>query len=95
MKVGYSTEEIVNDLPLNTPEGNFITLLAEELTGAKSDSCAFGTEGSLYWGKLGLPTIVVGPGSVQQAHVVNAHVELSQIKKGILIYSQLIRKICL
>jgi len=95
LKIGYSTEEIVSEQPLNTPVGNFLTGLAEEITGSKSGSCAFGTEGSLYWGELGIPTMVVGPGSVEQAHIANEYVELSQIKKAISIYSSFIQKICL
>jgi acetylornithine deacetylase/succinyl-diaminopimelate desuccinylase family protein len=95
LKIEYSTEEFVNEQPLNTPDGNFLTGLAEEITGSKSGACAFGTEGSLYWGELGIPTIVIGPGSVEQAHIANEYVELSQIEKAISIYSKFIERICL
>ncbi|HXQ91424.1 MAG TPA: M20/M25/M40 family metallo-hydrolase, partial [Nitrososphaerales archaeon] len=94
-KIDYSITELVNHKPLDTPAGSFITKLAEGLTGEKAVSCAFGTEGSVYQGELGLPTIVLGPGSVEQAHVDDEFVELSQIEKAIAIYSSFIREICL
>jgi len=95
LKSGHSITEVVNHLPLDTPEGNFLTKLAENITGSRSVACAFGTEGSLYWGGLHLPTIVVGPGSVEQAHVDNEFVEMSQLEKAVSIYSSFIREICL
>jgi len=95
LKIDYSITELVNHKPLDTPAGSFITKLAEGLTGEKAVSCAFGTEGSVYQGELGLPTIVLGPGSVEQAHVDDEFVELSQIEKAIAIYSSFIREICL
>jgi acetylornithine deacetylase/succinyl-diaminopimelate desuccinylase family protein len=94
MKIEYHISEIVNHPPLDTPESNFLTKLAEKITGAKSTSCAFGTEGSIYWGELGLPTIIVGPGSVEQAHISNEFVDLSQIDRAVSIYSSFIKEIC-
>ena len=94
LKIPYSTEVLVNHLPLDTPEENVLTELTEELSGAKSTSCPFGTEGALYRGELGIPTIVLGPGAVEQAHVVNEFVELSKLGKATTIYSSLIEKFC-
>ncbi len=95
LKVEYEIRELVNHLPLNTPEGNFLTKLAESITGSRAGSCAFGTEGSLYEGELGIPTIVLGPGSVEQTHAENEFVELSQIEKAVSTYSSFIRELCL
>ncbi len=95
LKIDYSITELVNHKPLDTPSGSFLTKLAEDITGEKAVSCAFGTEGALYQGELGLPTIVLGPGSVVQAHVDDEFVELAQVEKAITIYSSLIREICL
>ncbi len=95
LKIDYSITELVNHKPVDTPGGSFLTKLAEDITGEKSVSCAFGTEGSLYQGELGLPTIVLGPGSVEQAHVDDEFVELAQIEKAITIYSSFIHEICL
>ena len=95
LKIKYEITELVNHLPLDTPEGNFLTKLAESITGSKSVSCAFGTEGSLYGGVLGIPTVALGPGSVEQAHVVDESVDLAQLDKAIQIYSAFIKQICL
>jgi succinyl-diaminopimelate desuccinylase len=95
LKVGYEIKEMVNHLPLDTPEESFITKLARSITGEDPVACPFGTEGSLYSGELDIPTIVIGPGCVEQAHVDNEFVELSQIKKAVSIYGSFIQQICL
>lgn len=91
----YKISELVNHLPLCTPEENFLVKLTEGITGKNSVACAFGTEGSLYWGELGIPTVVIGPGSVEQAHVANESLELAQLEKAASIYSDVIKEICL
>lgn len=93
--IHYEISDLIDHKPLDTPEGNFLTKLAESITGEKSVSCAFGTEGSLYQGDLGIPTIALGPGSVAQAHVVDESVELAQLDRAVSIYSSFIQQICL
>jgi acetylornithine deacetylase/succinyl-diaminopimelate desuccinylase family protein len=95
LKIDHQITELVNHKPLNTPEGNFLTKLAESITGQHAVPCAFGTEGSLYGGDLNLPTIVIGPGAIEQIHVDDEFVELSQIEEAVSIYSSFIRQICL
>jgi acetylornithine deacetylase len=40
---------------------------------------AFGTEGGLFQGQLGIPTIVCGPGSITQAHKPDEYVSIDQV----------------
>jgi acetylornithine deacetylase len=56
-----------------------ITRLALALTGANSTGkVAFGTEGGLFQA-AGIPTVVCGPGSIEQAHKPDEFIELDQI----------------
>ena len=54
-------------------------------TGALTDvdglgKVAYGTEAGLFNDTLGVPTIVCGPGSIDQAHKPNEWVEMSQVR---------------
>ncbi|HYB04307.1 MAG TPA: M20/M25/M40 family metallo-hydrolase, partial [Nitrososphaerales archaeon] len=53
LRIDYGFTELVNHKPLDTPGESFLAKLAEDITGEKAVSCAFGTEGSLYQGELG------------------------------------------
>lgn len=40
----------------------------------------FGTEAGLIWGMAGIPTVVCGPGSIEEAHTADESVPLSQLR---------------
>ena len=42
----------------------------------------FGSEGGLFQEKLNLPTVVCGPGSIDQAHKANEYISIDQLEKG-------------
>jgi acetylornithine deacetylase len=42
---------------------------------------AFGTEGGLFAQMAGIPTVVCGPGSIEQAHTPDEFIALSEIDK--------------
>ncbi len=53
--------------------------LVSELTGANTtDVVCFGTEAGLFQ-QIGIPTVVCGPGSIEQAHKPDEYVELDQL----------------
>ncbi len=62
--------EVVNDYPgLDTPAASEAVALMAALTGDTSTiKVAFGTEGGLFHERLGVPTLVCGPGSMDQGH---------------------------
>ena len=68
--------------------------LAEVLTGHAPESVAFGTEGP-FLQQLGMDTIILGPGSIDQAHQPDEYMALDQVKPCISILQQLIRQYCL
>jgi len=60
------------------PDDPAVTL-ARQLTGANSSGkVSFGTEGGLFQ-QAGIPTVICGPGSIQQAHQPNEFVAVSQL----------------
>lgn len=72
--------EVLSSMPgLNTDEDANIVQLVKALTGANSTGkVSFGTEGGLFQ-QAGIPAVVCGPGSIEQAHKPNEFIELSQL----------------
>ena len=68
--------------------------VCERLTGHQAESVAFATEAP-WLQQLGLETLVMGPGSIDQAHQPDEYLELSQIDPTINVLKQLIRHFCL
>ncbi len=67
---------------------------AEKLTGHAAESVAFATEAP-FLQQLGMHTIVMGPGSIDQAHQPNEFIDLSQINPAVSVLQNLIKQFCL
>lgn len=76
---GFTFTQISEFPGLATDDRAGIVELAKALTGANAvKKVAFGTEAGLF-SESGIPTIVCGPGSIEQAHKPDEFIELSQI----------------
>ena len=54
----------------------------------------YGTEASLYT-EHGIPSVVLGPGDLKQAHIIDEFVEVAEAKKALSIYTKLIGSVCM
>ncbi|MEQ8707565.1 MAG: acetylornithine deacetylase [Rhodospirillales bacterium] len=74
--------DIISQMPgLNMSDDHELTTFVKQLTGANSTSkVAFGTEAGLFQ-QADVPTIICGPGSIDQAHKPNEFIRLDQIEK--------------
>jgi len=74
---------ITNSYPgLNTPLDHDIVSFMKSLIGSNATiKVAFGTEGGLFSQDLGIPTIVCGPGSMDQGHKPDEFVTASQLSE--------------
>ena len=79
---------------LSTPTSSNIVKLTEQITNTSSKTVVFATEGA-YFNQTGMETIVLGPGSINIAHQPNEYIDLAQIDKTILLYKELIEKVCM
>lgn len=66
----------------------------EQLTGQQADSVAFATEAPLLQ-SMGMDVVVMGPGSIDQAHQPDEYIDLKQIKPAVNTLQALIEKFCL
>ena len=65
---------------LGTPTDAGVVRFVQSLTGANGTiKVAFGTEGGLFDARLGIPTVICGPGSMAQGHKPDEWVSLEQL----------------
>ncbi|QOZ26616.1 acetylornithine deacetylase [Bradyrhizobium sp. CCBAU 51753] len=77
---GIDFEEILDYPALDTPAENPFVTLAKQLAGRNDHAkVAFGTEAGLFVSIAGVPSVVVGPGGIAQAHTPDEFIELSQL----------------
>jgi len=94
-QLGIEFEPLFDGVPAMQTDANAeIVRLTEELTGHSSESVAFGTEGP-YLSELGMETIILGAGDIDQAHQPDEYLALERINPMINILRQLIHRVCL
>lgn len=76
------------------PATSELVKTAERLTNYKPDSVAFATEAPFFQ-SMGKQTLVMGPGSIDQAHQPNEFLPIDQIQPGIDLYQKFIEHYCL
>jgi acetylornithine deacetylase len=77
---GIDFEEILDYPALDMPAEHALVTLAKKLSGRNSHAkVAFGTEAGLFVQMAGIPSVVIGPGSIEQAHKPDEFVEISEL----------------
>ena len=67
---------------LGTPSDAAVVNFVKALTGANGTiKVAFGTEGGLFAERLGIPTVICGPGSMAQGHKPDEYVTVEQMAR--------------
>ncbi|MBL8570414.1 MAG: acetylornithine deacetylase [Phreatobacter sp.] len=79
---GFTFEELALVPGLDTAADAPVTVLAKKLAGRNDHAkVAYGTEAGLYQ-EIGIPTAIVGPGSIEQAHKPDEYVEAAELDKA-------------
>jgi acetylornithine deacetylase len=77
---GIDFEEILEYPALDMNPAHSLVTLAKQLAGRNSHAkVSFGTEASLFVSMADIPAVVIGPGSIAQAHKPDEFVELSEL----------------
>lgn len=93
--ISYQTHALFDGVPaVETAAESAIVKAVEQLTNASCKAVAFSTEAPIY-NKLGMDTVVLGPGHINQAHQPNEYLALSQIEPMIKVLKDLIKKFCM
>ena len=89
------TRPLFSGIPaMETPAESALVKAAEKLTGVDSGSVAFGTEAP-YLTELGIDTIVLGPGNIDQAHQPDEYIDLDRIEPTIGLLRKFIYQFCI
>ena len=81
-KANITFAEKINYPGLNISETiNPVKQVKNMLNVSKHKKVIFGTEGGLFKKKLNIPTIVCGPGSIDQAHKPDEYIAIEQLEK--------------
>jgi acetylornithine deacetylase len=79
---GFNIDVFAGFPGLDTPPETEIVTLAKALAGSNRHSkVAFGTEAGLFQAIAGVPSVVLGPGSIEQAHKADEWIALSELEK--------------
>ncbi|MCB1857701.1 MAG: acetylornithine deacetylase [Gammaproteobacteria bacterium] len=80
--------------PLETPADREIVRTAQALTGHVATAVAFGTEAP-YLQQLGVDTVILGPGDIEQAHQPDEYLALARIEPMLGLLTGFIHRFCL
>jgi acetylornithine deacetylase len=83
------------DYPLDPKVNHDFSLhISEVLEAAKYSGAhrgaAYGTDASTY-SEAGIPALVLGPGSIDQAHTKDEWLEIAELEKAVIIYGEIMR----
>jgi acetylornithine deacetylase len=91
---GFLIEPMSGIPMLDTRPESEVVALAQELAGVHEiGKVSFGTEASQFQ-RAGIPTVVCGPGSIEQAHKPNEFVTLEQVAKCEVFLRRLADRVC-
>ena len=93
IRIGTSTPFV--DYQLDpTVNREFANQISEILVGmglsGEQSGAGYGTDASTY-SIAGIPAIVIGPGSITQAHTKDEWLEIAELDKSVLVYLQIMR----
>lgn len=94
-QVELSIEPLFPGTPaFETKADSPLVKMAEKLTGYTANAVSFGTEAP-FFNQLGAETIILGPGSIDQAHQANEYISHTQIQPGIEQIRHFIQALCI
>ena len=93
--LAWSVEPLFAPIPpVETPADSEIVRAGEELTGHAAEAVSFGTEAP-FFDRLGMQTLVLGPGDIAQAHQPDEYLALERIPPTLDLLRALIRRFCI
>jgi acetylornithine deacetylase len=92
---GFTIETISQIPGVDTPADHEVVNLARQLGGRNDHGkVAYGTEAGLFQQMADIPTVVCGPGNIEQAHKPNEFLTLDQLAKGEAFMRRLGERVC-
>jgi len=93
-ETGVEVKMMAQGPALDTPEDSVPVKLAQDFSGSKGSCCvSYMTEAGLF-SQAGVPTVIIGPGSIEQAHkpdefvLIDQMAQCEQFISNVLLYAQ-------
>jgi acetylornithine deacetylase len=80
--------------PMRTPVESLVVQAAQQLTGQRAGTAAYGTEAPHY-AALGFETLLLGPGDIAQAHQPDEYLPIDRIEPGVALLRGMIERLCM
>lgn len=80
--------------PLDVPLDSRIVATLRDILGTRIAGAPYYTEAVNYT-RAGIPTVICGPGSIDQAHTPDEYVSLEQLELGLSTFKEAVKRICL
>jgi len=80
--------------PLDVPLDSRIVATLRDILGTRIVGAPYYTEAVNYT-RAGIPTVICGPGSIDQAHTPDEYVSLEQLELGLSTFKEAVKRICL
>ena len=80
--------------PLDVPLDSRIVTTLREILGTRIAGAPYYTEAVNYT-RAGIPTVICGPGSIDQAHTPDEYISLEQLDLGVSTFKETVKRICL
>ncbi|MEE9396066.1 MAG: acetylornithine deacetylase [Methylococcales bacterium] len=94
-KLTVKIEPLFDGIPaFETPADALIIGTTEKLTGYSADAVAFATEAP-FFKQMDIETVVLGPGSINQAHQPDEFISLSELQPTVNLIRKLIEHFCI
>ncbi len=78
----------IRDAPLDTPANSAIARVAHEVLGTPPEGVPYGSDASKL-SRAGVPSIVLGPGHIDQAHTAEEWVVIEEVEQAVEIYRRI------
>jgi acetylornithine deacetylase len=88
--------DVLNSYPglVTASDAEVVTFVRKIVEYPQPLKVAFGTEGGLFSTRLGVPTVICGPGSMEQGHRPDEFVALSQLEACDRMMDRLLKQCC-
>ena len=90
---GVRVTQLTNVPSLSPGDSNPAETLVRALTGDNAlRAVAYATEAGQFH-QAGMPAVICGPGSIDQAHTPNEFIDVAQLQEGVLVFDRLIQRL--
>jgi len=79
--------------PIDSPASRHLAAACQRALGSSEFTVAAYTTNAGFYEAVGIPSLVIGPGSIKQAHTKDECIELKELERGVELFAEVIRSL--